>query len=49
MIPCYWENMPSGCLKPHCVFLHLKPRPMLKSATERVQAIKEVEGQGWSS
>ncbi|XP_078670354.1 uncharacterized protein LOC144910781 isoform X3 [Branchiostoma floridae x Branchiostoma belcheri] len=26
-IQCYWETQPSGCLKPHCVFLHSKPRP----------------------
>lgn len=26
-IPCYWESQPSGCLKPHCSFLHTKPRP----------------------
>ena len=34
------------CLKPYHVFLYLKPPPMLKSATERIQTIKEVEGQG---
>ena len=26
-IPCFWESQPSGCLKPHCPFLHTKPRP----------------------
>jgi len=46
MIPCYWENTPSGCLKPHCAFQHTKPRPMLKSAVERVEEIKQVENQG---
>ncbi|GFX06598.1 zinc finger CCCH domain-containing protein 11A [Trichonephila clavipes] len=25
-IPCYWENQPGGCRKPHCVFLHRKLR-----------------------
>lgn len=25
-IPCYWENQPSGCRKPHCVFMHSRPR-----------------------
>ncbi|XP_077559543.1 uncharacterized protein LOC144174631 isoform X4 [Haemaphysalis longicornis] len=25
-IPCYWENQPTGCRKPHCVFLHSRPR-----------------------
>ncbi|XP_056131113.1 zinc finger CCCH domain-containing protein 11A isoform X2 [Lampris incognitus] len=25
-IPCYWENQPAGCQKPHCVFYHEKPR-----------------------
>ncbi|XP_021001108.2 zinc finger CCCH domain-containing protein 11A isoform X2 [Parasteatoda tepidariorum] len=25
-IPCYWENKPGGCRKPHCVFFHYKPK-----------------------
>ncbi|GFR10267.1 zinc finger CCCH domain-containing protein 11A [Trichonephila clavata] len=25
-IPCYWENQPGGCRKPHCVFFHRKLR-----------------------
>ncbi|XP_056252860.1 zinc finger CCCH domain-containing protein 11A isoform X2 [Seriola aureovittata] len=25
-IPCYWENKPAGCQKPHCAFLHEKAR-----------------------
>ncbi|XP_071830891.1 uncharacterized protein [Apostichopus japonicus] len=25
-IPCYWESQPSGCLKSHCSFLHIKQR-----------------------
>ncbi|XP_048878482.1 zinc finger CCCH domain-containing protein 11A isoform X2 [Brienomyrus brachyistius] len=25
-IPCYWENQPAGCQKPHCAFHHEKPR-----------------------
>ncbi|KAG7229509.1 hypothetical protein INR49_031933 [Caranx melampygus] len=25
-IPCYWENQPAGCQKPHCAFLHEKAR-----------------------
>lgn len=25
-IPCYWENQPMGCQKPHCAFYHEKPR-----------------------
>ncbi|XP_054159041.1 zinc finger CCCH domain-containing protein 11B-like [Oppia nitens] len=25
-IACYWETQPSGCRKPHCVFMHKKPR-----------------------
>lgn len=28
-IPCYWESQPGGCRKPHCVFLHRKPKPDL--------------------
>ncbi|GLV35399.1 hypothetical protein CBL_01451 [Carabus blaptoides fortunei] len=26
VIPCYWENQPGGCLKPHCPFQHKTPR-----------------------
>ncbi|XP_054713674.1 zinc finger CCCH domain-containing protein 11A-like [Uloborus diversus] len=26
LIPCFWENQPGGCRKPHCVFLHQKSR-----------------------
>ncbi|XP_054880670.1 zinc finger CCCH domain-containing protein 11A [Poeciliopsis prolifica] len=25
-IPCYWENQPAGCQKPHCAFFHERPR-----------------------
>ncbi|GIY22704.1 zinc finger CCCH domain-containing protein 11A [Caerostris darwini] len=25
-IPCYWENQPDGCRKPHCAFLHKRLR-----------------------
>ncbi|KAM7423396.1 hypothetical protein PAMA_011112 [Pampus argenteus] len=25
-IPCYWENHPAGCQKPHCAFFHEKAR-----------------------
>ncbi|XP_051531951.1 zinc finger CCCH domain-containing protein 11A-like [Myxocyprinus asiaticus] len=25
-IPCYWENQPEGCQKPHCAFHHVKSR-----------------------
>lgn len=25
-IQCYWENKPTGCRKPHCVFKHTKPQ-----------------------
>ncbi|KAI2803181.1 hypothetical protein BLOT_007304 [Blomia tropicalis] len=27
LIPCWFETQPQGCLKPHCVFQHNKPRP----------------------
>ncbi|KAF8795631.1 Zinc finger CCCH domain-containing protein like [Argiope bruennichi] len=37
MIPCYWENQPGGCRKPHCVFLHRKLR-------NGVQVIKDTPG-----
>ncbi|XP_063232720.1 zinc finger CCCH domain-containing protein 11A-like [Bacillus rossius redtenbacheri] len=26
LIPCYWENQPGGCRKPHCSFLHKTSR-----------------------
>jgi len=26
LIPCYWENQPGGCRKPHCSFQHKNPR-----------------------
>ncbi|XP_062402313.1 zinc finger CCCH domain-containing protein 11A [Sardina pilchardus] len=26
VIPCYWENQPSGCQKPHCAFHHERSR-----------------------
>ncbi|XP_074505095.1 zinc finger CCCH domain-containing protein 11A isoform X1 [Sebastes fasciatus] len=25
-IACYWESQPAGCQKPHCAFLHDRPR-----------------------
>lgn len=25
-IPCYWESQAAGCQKPHCAFLHERPR-----------------------
>ncbi|MEQ2167901.1 hypothetical protein GOODEAATRI_008817, partial [Goodea atripinnis] len=25
-IPCYWENQPAGCQKPHCAFFHERAR-----------------------
>ncbi|KRZ92591.1 Small G protein signaling modulator 3, partial [Trichinella sp. T8] len=33
-MPCYWENQPGGCLKQHCVFMHLKPRDKSLSAAD---------------
>ncbi|XP_023233821.1 uncharacterized protein C12orf50 homolog isoform X3 [Centruroides sculpturatus] len=30
-IPCYWENQPGGCRKPHCVFFHTKPRNQINA------------------
>ncbi|XP_041367673.1 zinc finger CCCH domain-containing protein 11A-like [Gigantopelta aegis] len=26
-IPCYWENQPTGCTKPNCIFKHFKAKP----------------------
>ncbi|GBM77755.1 Zinc finger CCCH domain-containing protein 11A [Araneus ventricosus] len=37
MIPCYWENQPGGCRKPHCVFLHQKLR-------NGIQVVKDTPG-----
>ncbi|XP_053676245.1 zinc finger CCCH domain-containing protein 11A-like [Anopheles nili] len=25
--PCFWEDQPGGCRKPHCVFQHKIPKP----------------------
>ncbi|XP_053692856.1 zinc finger CCCH domain-containing protein 11A-like [Sabethes cyaneus] len=25
--PCFWEDQPGGCRKPHCVFQHKVPKP----------------------
>lgn len=25
--PCFWEDQPGGCRKPHCVFQHKTPKP----------------------
>ena len=30
-ITCFYENTPMGCLKPDCTFVHLRPRPNLRS------------------
>ena len=27
---CYWESQPQGCSKPHCPFLHQKPKDPVK-------------------
>ena len=40
-IPCYWENQPSGCLKMHCPFRHLKPHPSVPPPLERVDQFKQ--------
>ncbi|XP_033217937.1 zinc finger CCCH domain-containing protein 11A-like isoform X2 [Belonocnema kinseyi] len=32
-IACYWETQPSGCMKPHCPFLHRNERPGIESST----------------
>ena len=39
-IPCYWEGQPVGCLKPHCPFLHAKPRPKTPSVFDRLDQFK---------
>lgn len=40
VIPCYWESQADGCLKPHCPFLHSKPRPEPKNALLRLSDYK---------
>ncbi|XP_055595255.1 zinc finger CCCH domain-containing protein 11B-like [Uranotaenia lowii] len=27
--PCFWEDQPGGCRKPHCVFQHKVPKPVV--------------------
>lgn len=27
--PCFWEDQPGGCRKPHCVFQHKAPKPQV--------------------
>lgn len=29
--PCYWEEQPGGCRKPHCVFQHKQPKRQAQS------------------
>ncbi|XP_035218809.1 zinc finger CCCH domain-containing protein 11A-like, partial [Stegodyphus dumicola] len=41
-IPCYWENQPGGCRKPHCVFLHQKVRSNIHSVVENQKLILPV-------
>ncbi|KFM80862.1 Zinc finger CCCH domain-containing protein 11A, partial [Stegodyphus mimosarum] len=41
-IPCYWENQPGGCRKPHCVFLHQKVRSNIHGVVENQKLILPV-------
>ena len=34
-IQCWFETQPQGCLKPHCVFLHKKPRNLTLDDSEK--------------
>lgn len=44
-IPCYWENQSSGCLKPHCPFMHLKPHCSVPKPMQRVEQFRQSYGQ----
>ena len=33
---CYWESQPSGCKKPHCPFLHDKPKEPYPEAVTQI-------------
>jgi hypothetical protein len=38
VIKCYWESQPGGCKKPHCSFLHDKPKePYPEAVTALLQ------------
>ncbi|XP_065835958.1 zinc finger CCCH domain-containing protein 11A-like isoform X2 [Oscarella lobularis] len=39
-LPCYFETTPSGCLKPHCPFLHLKARKFTENFTKAIMPVK---------
>ena len=39
---CYWETQPSGCLKPHCPFLHDKPKEEPPYEPETVAIVPRV-------
>ncbi|PSN53066.1 hypothetical protein C0J52_03975 [Blattella germanica] len=43
LIPCYWENQPGGCRKPHCSFQHKNPRDP-PTVADMEKAAKECEG-----
>lgn len=30
--PCFWEDQPGGCRKPHCVFQHKAPKPQVPAS-----------------
>ncbi|KAK5614088.1 hypothetical protein CRENBAI_010684 [Crenichthys baileyi] len=42
-IPCYWENQPAGCQKPHCAFFHERARYVegIFVPPDKVQCINE--------
>ncbi|MED6294143.1 hypothetical protein CHARACLAT_018099 [Characodon lateralis] len=42
-IPCYWENQPAGCQKPHCAFFHERARYVegIFVPPDKVQSINE--------
>jgi hypothetical protein len=38
--PCYWEDQPGGCRKPHCVFQHKMPKLPTTAATNNTAVIQ---------
>ena len=43
---CYYETQPSGCLKPHCPFLHNKQQPAPNNRTGAMQTPNQPGPQG---
>lgn len=39
-IPCYWEEQPGGCRKPHCSFMHKNAR---KITSDPINPVKNFD------